>query len=74
MSMHQDSTILRLIVEQCRTRRSLHEHSQALVCSRPATTPTRPELHTLTSFEDRNVRHPAPPPAGPRRFHICAVP
>ena len=45
-------------------------HSQALACSRPATTPTRPEFFTLISPEEHNVRHPAPPLASRRRFHV----
>ena len=59
ISMHQHSTVLRLMVEQCPTRRPfMQNHSQALACGRP--------------LEDLNVRHPAPPLAGQRRF--CVVP
>ena len=71
ISMHQDSSVLRLGVNTVTDSPfpAGTKYFQAPVCAFPATTPTRPEFHTLTSPEDHNALHPVPLLANPNKLH-----
>ena len=64
----KNSTVLRLVVEQCWTHRSFYVH--CILEHWLATTLTRPEIHKSIAPEEDNSQHVAVHPAGPRRFHV----